>query len=182
MQARTVLKALSVTCAGALLASCADQPSSPSLEVAHASPPPAAQLAVTDLADPLPAPFSVLAPFDPFVFNQAPDIMLRSHIQTDVVIQRLVTPPSVSMWHTHPGPVFAIVDQGRVMITRFSKKDGCTSTVYGPNEAAGKTYREVEGEVHRATVLGTETAVEYKTRFVVPSGAPLADPAADPGC
>jgi hypothetical protein len=130
----------------------------------------------------LPEPFTARGRIDPYFINQAPDLMLRSSVTADLAIQRLVTAPSVGGWHTHPGPSFAIVEQGRVMITRYSRKDGCTATVYGPNEAAGKTYYEVAGEVHRATVLAPETAIEYKVRFNTPIGAPFATPADDPGC
>jgi hypothetical protein len=122
-------------------------------------------------------------PIDPFFINQPSELMMRSSARTDFVIQRLaVDPGPPGGWHTHPGPSFAIVEQGQVMITRYSKKDGCVSTVYGPGEPAGQTYVEVAGEVHRATVLGSVQAVEYKARFYVPLGGALGTPAADPGC
>ena len=132
---------------------------------------PQAALAAEDLV-----PFTVRAPFEPYFINQAPDLMLRSQVTADIAVHRLVTAPSEGAWHTHPGPSFAIVAQGQVMITRYSKKDGCTSEVYGP----GDTYYEVAGEVHRATVLQPETAVEYKVRFNTPAGQPFSSPAADP--
>jgi hypothetical protein len=109
--------------------------------------------------------------------------MLRSKVTADLAIQRLVTEPGGGGgWHTHPGPSFAIVEAGAVMITRYDGKRGCTSTTYGPAEPAGKTYYEVAGEVHKATVVSPVHAVEYKVRFNVPAGAPFGDPAADPGC
>jgi hypothetical protein len=40
----------------------------------------------------------------------------------------------------------------------------------------------VAGEVHRATVLPPDIAVEYKVRFNTPAGDPFATPADDPGC
>jgi quercetin dioxygenase-like cupin family protein len=134
---------------------------------------PQAALAAEDLV-----PFTARAPLDPYFINQAPELMLRSKVTADLAIQRLVTAPSEGAWHTHPGPSFAIVAQGQVMITRYSSKDGCTEEVYGP----GETYYEVAGEVHRATVLPPDIAVEYKVRFNTPAGDPFATPAADPGC
>jgi quercetin dioxygenase-like cupin family protein len=83
----------------------------------------------------------------------------------------------VGAWHTHPGPSFGIVEQGQVMLTRYTKR-GCTTEVYGP----GQAYYEVADQVHRVTVLGTTDAVEYKARFNTPVGAPFSAPADDPGC
>jgi len=178
MRSSAVSNVVSVLCAGVLLAACSDQATPPAAPRQEASP----QGASLTAAAALPEPFTARGRVDPYFINQAPELMLRSSVTADLAIQRLVTAPSVGAWHTHPGPSFAIVEQGRVMITRYSRKDGCTSTVYGPNESAGKTYYEVAGEVHRATVLGPETAVEYKVRFNTPIGAPFATPAADPGC
>ena len=61
------------------------------------------------------------------------------------------------------------------MITRYSRKNGCTATVYGPGEPAGNTYYEEAGELHHADVLGEDYAVEYKVRFNTPAGVPFAD-------
>jgi hypothetical protein len=181
MQRITFLKALAVGWAGALLASCSDQPVSPTAAASRAAPH-AARLQVAEVATPLPDAFTVRAPIDPYFINQSPDLMLRSRLRADLAIQRLVTVPSEGLWHVHPGPSFAIVERGRVMITRFSKKNGCVATVYGPAEPAGNTYYEEAGEVHRASVVGTETAVEYKVRFNTPIGAPFAENVGDPGC
>jgi hypothetical protein len=176
MRSTAISNTLSALYAGALLAACSDR----TTPVAPRGEATAQAASLSSVA--LPEPFTARGRIDPYFINQAPDLMLRSSVTADLAIQRLVTAPSVGGWHTHPGPSFAIVEQGRVMITRYSRKDGCTSTVYGPTEAAGKTYYEVAGEVHRATVLGTETAIEYKVRFNTPIGAPFATPANDPGC
>ena len=176
MQSRAILNTVSIVCAGVLIAACSDQASSP------AAPQLGAVSHATLAAAELPAAFTARASIGPYFINQQPDFMIRSHVTADLAIQRLVTAPGVGSWHTHPGPSFAIVEQGRVMLTRYSAKDGCTETVYGPGEAAGNTYYEVADQVHRATVLGPETAVEAKVRFNVPVGAPFATPATDPGC
>lgn len=180
MQGKAILSTVSVVCTGVLLAACGDQATSPTTlreaEAAPAASPHAAQLAIANLATAL-EPFTVRARLDPYFINQAPDLMMRSHVASDLAIQRLVTPPGVGGWHTHPGPSFAIVEEGQVMITRYTRK-GCVDEVYGK----GDTYFEVAGEVHRATVLGPDDAVEYKVRFNTPFGEPFANPAPDPGC
>lgn len=171
MQGNAILKVLAVTCAGTFLAACNDEATSPA--------PGAARLASADVvANQLPQPFAVRAPLGAFFINQAPGMMIRSDARADFALQRLVTNPGPGGWHTHPGPSFGIVEQGRVLITRFTKKEGCVSTTYGPGEA----YYEVADEVHRATVLEPDVAVEYKARFYVPVGAAFSTPAAAPDC
>lgn len=178
MRSISIRNTASVLCAGVFLAACSDQATPPAAPERAATP----QAASLATAVALPEPFTARGRIDPYFINQMPELMLRSSVTADLAIQRLVTAPSVGGWHTHPGPSFAIVEQGRVTITRYSRKDGCTSTVYGPSEPAGKTYYEVADQVHRATVLGPESAVEYKVRFNTPVGAPFATQAADPGC
>lgn len=176
MRCNAILRTLSATCVGALLAACADQAASPTA-LTQAD---VAQQATADVVplQLLPEPFTVRAPLDPYFINQPSEMMIRSNARTDFVIQRLVSAPGPGGWHTHPGPSFGIVEQGQVMITRYSRKDGCVSTTYGPGEA----YYEVADEVHRATVVGTVAAVEYKARFYTPVGGAFGNPAADPGC
>lgn len=178
MRSATTTNALIVACAVLFLAAC-DDASPIGIPDADAARPGSPNIVPTTGNATLLAvdPFTVRAPLDPYFINQAPDFMIRSSVRTDLVIQRLVTAPGVGAWHTHPGPSFAIVEQGQVMITRYTK-DGCTTTVYGPGEA----YFEVAGQVHRASVLGAENAVEHKVRFNTPVGAAFSTPATDPGC
>ena len=178
MQGNTILRTLSITCVGVLLAGCSDQQAAPTEAEA-------ARQATADVVQlqALPEAFTVRAPLDPYFINQPSEMMIRSTARTDFAIQRLVTPPGGGGgWHTHPGPSFGIVEVGQVMITRYTKKDGCVSTVFGPGEPAGAAYFEVAGEVHRATVVSEVDAVEYKARFFTPLGAPFGNPAPDPGC
>ena len=172
MQGNTIRKAMAVACVGVLLAACNDEATSP--------PPPTTQQPSSSVVanQVLPQAFLVRAPLDPFFINQMPEMMFRSNIATDLIIQRLVTAPTPGSWHTHSGPTFSIVDEGTVVITRYTKKHGCVSSTYHK----GDTYSEEAGEVHRAAVLGSATAVEYKARFYTPVGGPLSSPAADPGC
>jgi hypothetical protein len=188
MQGNTIVTAVAAACAAVLLAACSDRPTSPAVvrdaNVASATLPHTAQFAAASLTAPLPEAFTARASIAPYFINQMPDLMLRSMVTADLVIQRLVTPlGGGGGWHTHPGPSFAIVERGRVMITRYSEKTGCTSTVYGPGEAAGNTYYEVAGEVHIAKVVGSDDAVESKVRFNIPQSAvSFGNPAAAPPC
>lgn len=176
MQGHAILKALPVVFAGVLCAACDDQPTSPAGAADVARP----QASVHHA---LPEAFTARANLDPYFINQNPELMLRSQVAADMAVQRLVTEPGGGGgWHTHPGPSFAIVEVGAVMITRFDRKTGCTSTVYGPGQAAGNTYYEVADEVHIATVVSPVHAVEYKVRFNVPAGAPFGNPADTPVC
>lgn len=185
MQGNAILKAMPIVCAGVLCAACGDEATAPDggADFTRTVSQNVAPGATADVTTPLPEAFSARAAMAPYFINQNPDLMLRSQVTADLAIQRLVTEPGGGGgWHTHPGPSFAIVDAGAVMITRFDRKTGCTSTTYGPDEPAGKTYFEVADEVHIATVVSPVHAVEYKVRFNVPAGAPFGDPAADPGC
>lgn len=172
MQRNIILGVLAVAGVGVLVTACADESTSPQPAAARS---PSAAVAAAQV---LPDPFVKRARLDPFFVNQAPELMMRTSVPTDLIIQRLVAAPGSGVWHTHSGPTFSIVDQGRVTITTYDRKNGCVSTTYGP----GQTYVEVAGEVHRATVEGSESAVEYKARIYMPPGVPLSTPAADPGC
>lgn len=182
MSGNAILRSLSIVVAGVLLTACSEEPTSPTAHrdaaVAAAAPTRPAHLVTADLAVALPEPFTARALLDPYFINQAPDVMLRSRVPSDFAVQRLVTAPGEGAWHTHPGPSFAIVEQGQVVITRYSRKGGCVDTVYGP----GDTYYEVADEVHRATVVGPDHAVEYKVRFNTPVGQPFGNPVDAPDC
>jgi len=156
MQNNAIRKALAAICVGAgvFFAACNDKPTSPMQHDMHAS-----AAVIPDL----PA-FTERAPLDPFFINQPSEMMIRTDRRTDFVIQRVVSDPGAGRWHTHPGPSFGIVKQGAVMITRWSRKNGCVSTTY----QAGEAYYEVADEVHRATVVSDVPAVEYKARFYAP--------------
>jgi quercetin dioxygenase-like cupin family protein len=156
MQDRKIRKALAALCVGAgvFFAACNDKATSPMQHDMHAS---------AAVIPELPA-FIERAPLDAFFINQPSEMMIRTDRRTDFVIQRVVSDPGKGSWHTHPGPSFGIVKQGTVMITRWSKKDGCVSTTY----QAGQAYYEIADEVHRATVVSDVPAVEYKARFYAP--------------
>ena len=169
MGGNTILKALAATAAGVFLAACNDEATSPT---PRAMQPAAAEVVVTSL----PEPFAIRAALEPFFANQMPEMMFRSSITTELIIQRLVTAPTPGSWHTHTGPSFSIVDKGTVIIHRYTKKHGCVSTSY----TEGDTYVEEAGEIHRAEVPPPSTAVEYKARFYTVVGAPLSAPADNP--
>jgi hypothetical protein len=76
------------------------------------------------------------ATLDPFRINQPPDFMIDSESETEVAIQKVtITPGGHTGWHTHPGPILAIVTEGQINHTRFGKKDGCIERVFGPGES-----------------------------------------------
>ena len=156
MQHDVIRKTLAAAClgAGALFAACNDKPTSPMQHDMQAS---------AALIPELPA-FTERAPLDAFFINQPSQLMMRTDARTDFVIQRIVTDPGPGRWHTHTGPSFGIVKQCTVVITRWSRKNGCVSTTY----TAGQAYYEVADEIHRATVAGDVPAVEYKARFYAP--------------
>jgi hypothetical protein len=170
MRVTSIMKLFTVAFASAILPACKDDVIEPS---GRASGSPSAAI----VAGALPEAFTARAALPPFFINQPSQVMMRTDAVADFGIQRLVTAPGIGGWHTHPGPSFGIVERGQVMITRVTKA-GCVSTVYGP----GQAYYEVANEVHRATVLAADTAVEYKARFYTPAGQPFGNPAADPGC
>lgn len=170
MQCNPFLKALAALCLGAGLAACKGEPGP---TAPRADQPDASATVVSGLPD----PFLVRAPLDAFFINQPSQMMIRSDARTDLVFQRLVTPPGPGGWHTHPGPSFGIVDEGEVMITRYTRQ-GCVSTTYRKGDA----YFEVANEVHRADVVGTGHAVEYKARFYTPVGGAFGNPAPAPNC
>jgi len=74
-----------------------------------------------------------------------------------------IQPGETLAWHHHPGYAFNVVKSGVLTV-----EDGCC----GPEETltVGQAFEEVEGHVHRAKNLGTETVVVYNT-FVVPQGS-----------
>ena len=123
-------------------------------------------------------PFTFRAPLDAYRIHQLPDFLMHSNARTDIVVQRSVFAPGPGMWHTHPGPSFVYVIEGRIKLER-STKDGCTET---PVYSAGNAYSEVADEVHRAVVVSAEPAVVLVTRFNIPVGGPITIAAADPGC
>jgi quercetin dioxygenase-like cupin family protein len=172
MQSNNIKTVVAIVCAGAVWAACDDSSSATGPRTSGMAP---SAAEVTALAE----PFTVRAPLDAFFINQPSQVMIRTDARADIAMQRLVTAPGPGKWHTHPGPSFGIVDAGEVKITRYSKKDGCVETIYRKGDA----YFEVANEVHRADVIGTEHAVEYKVRFYTPVGAAFSSPPAEiPSC
>jgi hypothetical protein len=185
MPENAILKAVPILCAGLLCAACGDQPTSPAdgVHATRASSPHAAPLTPANVEDPLPATLTSRAPM-----RRTSSIRTR----TSCCGRRSRPTWPFSAWSPSragvaagtrtPGPSFAIVEEGAVMITRYNKRTGCTSTVYGPGQIAGKTYYEVADEVHIARVVSATYAVEYKVRFNVPAGEPFGNAVTAPPC
>jgi quercetin dioxygenase-like cupin family protein len=123
-------------------------------------------------------PFTYRAPLAPFRIQQ-PGLTIQSTGTADIVWQQSIFTPGAGPWHYHPGPSFIYVTQGRIRLERVTSRGTCELTkVYQP----GDGYFEVGNQVHRAIVLGSQSAVLVVTRFGVPVGGSFTIPAADPGC
>lgn len=183
MYCNTLAQRLALVGAALLLAACADQTKAPTglteTDASSMALHGAAMHPTTDVVQQATEPFTFRAPLDPYRIHDQPDFMVHSRARTDLVVQRIVFTPGRGPWHTHPGPSFIIVEQGQIKLTRFAARTGCVDTpVFGPGDA----YFEVANEVHRATVLGTESAVLHVVRFNIPVGGAITIPAEDPGC
>ena len=123
------------------------------------------------------------ATLDPFRINQPPDFMIDSESETEVAIQKVtITPGGHTGWHTHPGPILAIVTEGQINHTRFTKKDGCIERVFGPGESE-QAFVEVPNQVHMARNKGDVDAVLYIARLNIPVGGEITDSSPkNPGC
>ena len=123
------------------------------------------------------------ATLNPFRINQPPDFMIDSESETEVAIQKVtITPGGHTGWHTHPGPIVAIVTEGQINHTRFGKKDGCIERVFGPGESE-QAFVEVPNQVHMARNKGDVDAVLYIARLNIPVGGEITDSSPkNPGC
>jgi quercetin dioxygenase-like cupin family protein len=95
---------------------------------------------------------------------------------TDVVVRHIVIEPGGSTgWHYHPGELIAVVHKGTLTRTL----EDCSVQTNSP----GQSFVEAAGDSHAhvGRNLGTEPVELYVT-YVIPTGAPLAIDAADPGC
>jgi quercetin dioxygenase-like cupin family protein len=124
-------------------------------------------------------PFTFRASVEPYSIHQLPDFLMRSKAPKDIVFQQSIFAPGAGSWHMHPGPSFVYVVEGQIKLQRHNSQNGCSETqVYGP----GNLYFEVANEVHRAVVVSATSAVLLVTRFNIPVGGAITNPAADPGC
>lgn len=84
------------------------------------------------------------------------------------------SPGATSGWHSHPGPVFALVVSGEVTF-RHAVNGRCVSDVVGP----GHGYLETRGTILKATNRGGTPAIVYAT-LLLPPGAPSSTPSSPP--
>jgi quercetin dioxygenase-like cupin family protein len=92
---------------------------------------------------------------------------------SDVLQTLLVFQPGAGTgWHTHPGPVVAVVKSGALTETH---SNGCVTV-----HPAGSAFFETKGEVHNA-VNQTSGVTEVYATFLSPAGAQPLMPASDPG-
>jgi quercetin dioxygenase-like cupin family protein len=123
------------------------------------------------------------ARLDPFRIDQMPDFLIQSKSEKEVSIEKVtISPGGHTGWHTHPGPILAIVTEGQIKHTRFTEKNGCIERVFGPGESE-QAFVEVPNQVHMARNEGDVDAVLYITRFNIPIRGEITDSSPeDPGC
>jgi hypothetical protein len=95
---------------------------------------------------------------------------VRLRVVRNVFVPSADQPTFSSGWHTHPGPVFFQVQEGRVKITQGPP---CRTTILGP----GETYIEIPEHPVLATA---KRAAMWTTSFVLPADRPLMTPVAAP--
>jgi quercetin dioxygenase-like cupin family protein len=123
------------------------------------------------------------ATLNPFHINQPPDFMIQSESETEVAIQKVtISPGGHTGWHTHPGPILAIVTEGQIKHTRFTEKGSCIERVFGPGESE-QAFVEVPNQVHMARNKGEVDAVLYIARLNIPVGGKITGSSPrNPGC
>jgi quercetin dioxygenase-like cupin family protein len=123
------------------------------------------------------------ATVDPFRISQPPDFLIHSKSEKDVSIEKVtISPGGHTGWHTHPGPILAIVTEGQIKHTRFTEKEGCIERMFGPSEAE-QAFIETPNQVHMARNEGDVDAVLYITRFNIPVEGEITDSSpGNPGC
>jgi quercetin dioxygenase-like cupin family protein len=130
--------------------------------------------------DPAAVPVGFLA-----AHNRVADVPLSAFARAaaadgaEVTVQhiRLVANQPIP-WHTHPGPVFVLIERG-AFTYEYAQGSKCTRTTYG----AGTGFVDPGfGKVHQATA-GPEGAEIYAV-YVLPPGSAnhLIPTAADPAC
>jgi quercetin dioxygenase-like cupin family protein len=104
-------------------------------------------------------------------------VIIKTRGLSDTVVRTLtIAPGGDTGWHSHPGPVFALVSAGTGSLY-FAADPTFTPTVY----PAGTGFVEAGGDVH---IFRNEGAVdlELTVMFLVPHGTPTRiDEPAPPG-
>ncbi|SOD64116.1 Mannose-6-phosphate isomerase, cupin superfamily [Streptomyces zhaozhouensis] len=114
---------------------------------------------------------------EPLTEGFAPEgVAIDAEGPTDVVQKVITIPPGgTTGWHTHQGPLLGVIESGTLTRTL----DDCSVEVSGPGDALVEPHGADHAHVGRN--LGDEPVVLYAT-YVLPHGAPLSEPAEDPGC
>jgi len=106
----------------------------------------------------------------------ADQVHVQSTGPTRMVFQRVtIQPGGYTGWHTHPGPLLVVVEQGT--LTHYDRH--CDVQTY----SAGDAFEEASGsnEVHMGANYGTDDVILDVT-YVLPSDAPLREDAPAPSC
>ena len=112
--------------------------------------------------------------------SQARGFTIDARTTADVVVARVTLAVGGNTgWHTHAGPVFAVVKAGHLAVTRAQGARGCTTRVYGP----GQAFIEAPDMVHIGRNAGATPVVLIATYTNVPvGGAPATSAAAPAAC
>ncbi|HUF06564.1 MAG TPA: cupin domain-containing protein [Candidatus Binatia bacterium] len=97
----------------------------------------------------------------------------------ETIVQEItIQPGGFTGWHTHPGPVVVMVEEGTFTVYQGGDAD-CTPFAYGPNESF---IDPGQGNVHSARNNGSVPMVAWAIYFDVPVDvmSPFI-PAANPG-
>jgi quercetin dioxygenase-like cupin family protein len=88
----------------------------------------------------------------------------------DVVIGQLtIEQGGHTGWHTHPGPTFLTVAEGKLEVTVLNADGSCTKDVLSPGEGIA----EGGGVVHIASNVGRVPVVAYVTFHAIPPDVAL---------
>jgi quercetin dioxygenase-like cupin family protein len=93
-----------------------------------------------------------------------------------IIRESTIDPGGSTGWHFHDGTLLAAVKQGT--LTHYASNCSVDG-VYNPGDTL--TEPVGPGHVHLARNLGT-TPVILEVMYVLPTGKPLAEDAANPGC
>jgi len=106
-------------------------------------------------------------------------VTIEDHVigGTDYVLKKItIAPGGTTGWHYHPGPVYAVVEQGTLT---HNHSDCSVDGVYGPGDLISE--QAGPGNVHIGRNLGT-TPVVLLVLYISQVGSPLAVSVPNPGC
>jgi quercetin dioxygenase-like cupin family protein len=105
------------------------------------------------------------------------DVDIKAKDDTDVGVSNIVLAPGGnSGWHSHPGPVLAVVKSGTITLY-----DGSDPTCSPQRYSAGSVFLEHGGHTHISRNEGTVPVEFVATFFAPPAPSPSRIDEANPG-